>query len=130
MANHVIPENVNFNDLLRMIETTDLVHANTMNPIFQQLIHNDVFIKKLVETLQGNHNSLSSTVTDHAGSSSNPHNVTASQVGAMPKDGGDFTGVVKAMSNNAYTTKQLRNITLSTGEPSGGDNGDIWIKYK
>lgn len=130
MANHVIPENINFNELLRMIETTDLVHANTMNPIFQQLIHNDVFIKKLAETLQGNYNSLSSTVSDHAGSSSNPHSVTASQVGAMPKTGGDFEGIVKTMSNNAYTTKQVRNIILSTSDPAGGDNGDIWIKYK
>lgn len=130
MANHVIPEEVKFNDLLRMIETTDLVHANTINPLFEQLIQNDVFIKKIAEKLQGDYNSLSSTVNDHKGNSNNPHNVTASQVGAMPKNGGDFTGVVKAMSNNAYSTKQVRNITLSTGDPSGGENGDIWIKYK
>ena len=24
---------------------------------------------------------------------------------------------------------QLRNITLSTADPSGGSNGDVWIKY-
>lgn len=130
MANHVIPEEVKFNDLLRMIETTDLVHANTINPLFEQLIQNDVFIKKIAEKLQGDYNSLSSTVNDHKGNSNNPHNVTASQVGAMPENGGDFTGVVKAMSNNAYSTKQIRNITLSSESPSGGENGDIWIKYK
>lgn len=130
MANHVIPEEVKFNDLLRMIETTDLVHANTINPLFEQLIQNDVFIKKIAEKLQGDYNSLSSTVNDHKGNSNNPHNVTASQVGAMPKNGGDFTGVVKAMSNNAYSTKQIRNISISSGSPSGGENGDIWIKYK
>lgn len=24
---------------------------------------------------------------------------------------------------------KLKNITISTAEPSGGSNGDIWIKY-
>lgn len=32
-------------------------------------------------------------------------------------------------NNNADYTKQLRNITLSTADPSGGSNGDVWIKY-
>lgn len=34
-----------------------------------------------------------------------------------------------AQSNTAYTTKQIRNVTLSTADPSGGSNGDVWIKY-
>ena len=34
-----------------------------------------------------------------------------------------------AQNNTAYTTKQIRNITLSTANPSGGSNGDIWVKY-
>lgn len=25
---------------------------------------------------------------------------------------------------------KLKNITISTAEPSGGSNGDIWIKYE
>lgn len=41
-----------------------------------------------------------------------------------------FTGTLKATANTNYTTAQLRNITLSTADPSGGSNGDIWIKYK
>ena len=31
--------------------------------------------------------------------------------------------------NEQYTTAQLRNIVLSTAEPSGGSNGQIWIQY-
>lgn len=34
-----------------------------------------------------------------------------------------------AQNNSSYTTKQVRNITLSTSNPSGGANGDVWIKY-
>jgi len=48
----------------------------------------------------------------------------------MPIAGGTFTGIATAQSNTSYTTKQIRNITLSTNNPSGGGNGDIWIKYE
>lgn len=41
-----------------------------------------------------------------------------------------FTGTPATAANTNYTTAQLRNITLSTADPSGGSNGDIWIKYK
>ena len=47
----------------------------------------------------------------------------------MPIAGGTFTGVAVGQNNTSYTTKQLRNITLSTADPSGGSNGDVWIKY-
>lgn len=40
-----------------------------------------------------------------------------------------FTGTPKTSANTSYSTPQLRNITISTSDPSGGSNGDIWIKY-
>lgn len=43
--------------------------------------------------------------------------------------GGTFSGTVAAMSNTDYTTAQVRSIILDTGEPSGGSNGQIWIRY-
>ena len=47
----------------------------------------------------------------------------------MPIAGGTFTGAAIAQTNTNYTTRQLRNVVMSTGDPSGGSNGDIWIKY-
>ena len=47
----------------------------------------------------------------------------------MPKSGGTFTGIATAQGNTSYTTPQIRNIVLSTSDPSGGNNGEIWIKY-
>lgn len=43
-----------------------------------------------------------------------------------------FTGTPKTSANTSYTTAQLRNVILSTADPtsSDGNNGDIWIKYK
>jgi hypothetical protein len=36
--------------------------------------------------------------------------------------GGTLTG-------DQALTSRLRNITVSTADPTGGNNGDIWIKY-
>ena len=38
-------------------------------------------------------------------------------------------GILTAQNNTSYSTKQVRNIFLSTSDASGGDNGDIWITY-
>lgn len=40
-----------------------------------------------------------------------------------------FTGTVTAPTNTDYGTRQVRNVVLSTSDPSGGSNGDIWFKY-
>ena len=40
-----------------------------------------------------------------------------------------FTGTVTAPTNTSYTTRQVRNVVLSTADASGGSNGDIWFKY-
>lgn len=50
---------------------------------------------------------------------------------ALPKSGGAMTGVLTAQANTSYTTRQVRNMILSTANPTSGDgqNGDIWIKY-
>lgn len=42
---------------------------------------------------------------------------------------GTFAGQVIAQANTNYTTAQVRNISMSTSDPSGGNNGEIWFKY-
>jgi hypothetical protein len=39
------------------------------------------------------------------------------------------TGVVTTLSPVGNNTTGLRNITLSTSDPSGGTDGDVWLKY-
>jgi len=43
--------------------------------------------------------------------------------------GGTMTGILYPQQNTSYTTGQARRIILSTANPSGGGNGDVWIKY-
>lgn len=47
----------------------------------------------------------------------------------LNQSGGTMTGTLIAQNNTNYTTKQVRNVFISTADPSGGGNGDIWIKY-
>lgn len=47
----------------------------------------------------------------------------------LDKSGGTMTGALVAQNNTNYTTAQVRNIIISTADPSGGSNGMIWIKY-
>lgn len=55
----------------------------------------------------------------------------SSALGAkLDKSGGTMDGALIAQNNTDYTIAQVRNIIISTADPSGGNNGNIWIKYK
>ena len=54
---------------------------------------------------------------------------TLSSLGGAPLASPTFTGTVTAPTNTSYTTRQVRNVVLSTADASGGSNGDIWFKY-
>jgi hypothetical protein len=45
------------------------------------------------------------------------------------KDSGTASVVELSASRVGSSGTGLRNITTSTGDPSGGSDGDIWIKY-
>ena len=47
----------------------------------------------------------------------------------VDKSGGAMTGKLVEQNNTDYTVAQIRNVIISTADPSGGNNGDIWIKY-
>lgn len=52
------------------------------------------------------------------------------QFGAKaPVESPVFTTQATAPTNATYTTAQIRNVIESTADPSGGNNGDIWLKY-
>ena len=42
---------------------------------------------------------------------------------------GTLASIATAPNNTSYTTKQVRNITLSTAAASGGGNGDLFFTY-
>ena len=70
-----------------------------------------------LDTIKAFVDGLETTVDGKAASS---HNHTIAQV----------TGLQTALDGKEATlnTDQKRKITISTSDPSGGTNGDIWIK--
>lgn len=99
------------------------------------------------DTLEGHNSSYFATATGlsavNAKVATNTNNITALSTGLstansnittlqndkVDKSGDTMTGALIAHSNTDYTTAQVRNIIISTTDPSGGSNGMIWIKY-
>lgn len=55
--------------------------------------------------------------------------ITPDSIGAMPKSGGTFTGMVVGASNANHTAYQLRNIALSTSASTPTGNGSLLGVY-
>jgi len=73
--------------------------------------------------------SVSSTSTTTAATPNSVKQAYDKANAALPKSGGTMTGILTAQSNTSYTTRQVRNIIISTAAPSGGSNGDVWLQY-
>ena len=75
--------------------------------------------------------SLTSTSTTKALSAKQGKALNDKVDGKLDTSGGTMTGKLIAQSNTDYTVKQVRNIFLSTSEPTDadGENGDIWFVY-
>lgn len=86
-----------------------------------------------MSTLQTNVSTLQTNVsTNTSNIATNTGNITSLQTSVsskVSKSGDTMAGALVAQNNTDYTIKQVRNIIISTEDPSGGDNGDIWIKY-
>lgn len=51
MANQPINNPLEYSEILRLLETSDLGHADTFNPLFRILINNDAYLKAVTEEL-------------------------------------------------------------------------------
>ncbi len=86
--------------------------------------------KSDISTLQTDVGTLKTTVGNHGTQISAVENdIDNLQSGKLNKSGGTMTGALIAQTNTNYTTRQVRNVIISTADPSGGSSGDIWIKY-
>ena len=78
MANHEINEEQEaVNKALRMIETSDPVHADVYNALFSVLINNDVFLEKLANKM------VQQVMISHVMDSTNPDMVMGADQGLV-----------------------------------------------
>ena len=79
-----------------------------------------------ISTINGSLNTINSNISTINSDISTINNSLSTKA---PLASPSFTGTAKVAAGTDYTTAKLRNITLSTADPSGGSNGDVWIKY-
>ena len=119
---------VKYNSLSE-IETVTPLNADTLenHPASYFATTSDMSaLQTNVSTLQTNVSTNTSNIATNTGNITSLQTSVSSKVS---KSGDTMTGALVAQNNTNYTTKQVRNIIISTEDPSGGDNGDIWIKY-
>lgn len=103
-----IPENLVKYNVLEPVEATTPVNA---------------------DTLQGHAASYFATASGLSAVEQSVANVQSALSGKLDKAGGTMLGALIAQANTNYATAQVRNVIISPNDPSGGNNGDIWIKY-
>ena len=93
----------------------NLVKYNALSPVEATTPVN-------ADTLQGHAASYFATATGLS-------DVQSALGGKLNISGGTMLGALIAQANTNYATAQVRNVIISPNDPSGGNNGDIWIKY-
>lgn len=90
--------------------------------------YDDSSLQESLSTLQTN--KADKTEVSAAFSATNA-NVTANTaaITAIPSTPLTMTVQLTAGGAQALEVKQVRNITISPSDPSGGVNGDLWFKY-
>lgn len=100
----------------------NLVKYNTLSPVEATTPVN-------ADTLQGHAANYFATASGLNAVEQSVANVQSTVNGKLDKAGGTMLGALIAQANTNYATAQVRNVIISPNDPSGGNNGDIWIKY-
>ena len=114
-----IPDNLVGYTAISSVESVDKLNADTLEG------HAASYFGTASQVVT-NTNNIATLTT---GLSTANNNISALQSGKVAKAGDTMTGALVAQNNTNYTTAQMRNIIISTAEPSGGASGDIWIQY-
>ena len=110
-----LPEHLVKYDTLAPIETTTPINADTLQGHEANYFATDAEMSALSAVVDSNTDDI---IT-----------LQSSVNGKVSKSGDTMTGALIAQNNTNYSVAQVRNIIISTSDPSGGSNGDIWIKY-
>ena len=118
-----LPEHLVKYQSLTPVEATTLIDANTLQG------HDAVYFAKQSDVNTIN-SQVSTNTSDISALQSGLSTANANIANKLDKSGGTMTGALVAQSNTNYTTAQVRNVIISPNEPSGGNDGDIWIQYE
>ena len=117
-----LPEHLVKYDTLAPIETTTPINADTLQGYAASYFATETEVSALSAVVDGNTDDITTNAQ-------NISTLQSSVNGKVSKSGDTMTGALIAQNNTNYSVAQVRNIIISTSDPSGGNSGDIWIKY-
>lgn len=121
-----IPDNLVKYDTVAPVETVDKLNADTLEGHSASYFATATGLSAVDTKVTANTNNITALSTDLSMANGN---ITTLQNNKVDKAGGTMTGALIAQNNANYTTAQVRNVVISTADPSGGSNGMLWIKY-
>ena len=124
-----LPEHLVKYDTLAPIETTTLINADTLQGHAASYFATGTEVSALSSVVDNNTDDITANAQNISTLQSNISTLQSSVNGKVSKSGDTMTGALIAQNNTNYSVAQVRNIIISTEDPSGGSNGDIWIKY-
>ena len=124
-----LPEHLVKYDTLAPIETTALINADTLQGHAANYFATEADVSALSAIVDNNTDDITANAQNISTLQSNISTLQSSVNGKVSKSGDTMTGALIAQNNTNYSVAQVRNIIISTSDPSGGHSGDIWIKY-
>ena len=121
-----IPDNLVKYDTVEPVEAVDKLNADTLEGHSASYFATATGLSAMDTKVTANTNNITILSTDLSTANGN---ITTLQKDKVDKTGGTMTGALIAQNNTNYTTAQVRNVIISTADPSGGSNGMLWIKY-
>ena len=124
-----LPEHLVKYDTLAPIETTTPINADTLQGYAASYFATGAEVSALSAVVDSNTDDITANTQNISTLQSNISTLQSSVNGKVSKSGDTMTGALIAQNNTDYSVAQVRNIIISTSDPSGGNSGDIWIKY-
>ena len=124
-----LPEHLVKYDTLAPIETTTPINADTLQGYAANYFATGAEVSALSAVVDSNTDDITVNAQNISTLQSNISTLQSSVNGKVSKSGDTMTGALVAQNNTNYSVAQVRNIIISTSDPSGGNSGDIWIKF-
>ena len=124
-----LPEHLVKYDTLAPIETSTPINADTLQGYVASYFATGAEVSALSAVVDNNTDDITANAQNISTLQSNISTLQSNVNSKVSKSGDTMTGALIAQNNTNYSVAQVRNIIISTSDPSGGNSGDIWIKY-
>lgn len=124
-----IPDNLVKYTAISDVQSVDGLNADTLEGHNAAYFATTSGLSATNTQVATNTNNIGTLTSDLSTANNNISALQTAMANKLDKSGGTMTGALVAQDNTDYTIAQVRNVIISTADPSGGSNGMLWIKY-